>query len=428
MAAVSTGLDLDALAELLRARTGFRLPAARRADLAAAARRVLARRPLRGRDPMEALALDPDSFDALVSEVTIGETYFFRDAGQLDLLRDRLLPALRSARGPGHALRFWSAGCASGEEAYSLAALLLEADAGPFHVLGTDICLRSLDRARRGEYGIWSLRGEGRPRMAPFLRQAGSRWRVSAPLREHVEFRAHNLATPGADWTGMRGMDVILCRNVMIYFGADTVGEVAARLHDALAPGGILLAGPSDPLLGDFAPFDVEATPSGAFYRRSGGERRAGIAPPPAPAPERVAVSTVAPPPRARVATRRRPAAAHPRTSAAVPDAAASGDPQEARYRQAMQCLADRDAVGAEILLRRMLYEDRDQPVVHFGLGVAMLALGRADAARRAFRNAAALASAGAARQLVRFGDGVTAAELARAAQAHMASLAAKGG
>lgn len=439
--------DLDALAQLLERRIGLRLPPSRHPDLLAATQKVLARHRLAtSARPVEVLASNARALEALVSAITIGETYFFRDASQLDLLRERVIPQLRAMRGPGHVLRLWSAGCASGEEAYTLAALMQESGAGPFRVLGTDVCNESLERARRASYGEWSLRGEGRQRMSPFLQPAGDRWSVLPVLGSLVEFRPHNLAVAGSGWSALRGMDLILCRNVLIYFGAETVSEVAARLFDCLAPGGVLLAGPSDPLLGPHAGFATEITPHGLAYRRqtkaAGGKRAdetssqapaAGDQAEPSGADARMAphvpVRKVASSESRGAAGPARPARRPGRgnnSQASPPDTA--GDPLAAPYREAMHRLANGDAAIAEKQLRRLLYLDRRQPVLHFGLGVALIAQGRVEAARRALRNAAQLASEISPEQPVQLGYGATAGQLAQAAKAHLAALPAHGG
>jgi chemotaxis protein methyltransferase CheR len=447
MVAILSSAELGGLAKLLRARIGFQLPDSRLCDLQAAAQRVLswARVP-EGGSVVQAFGEDAAAFDALVSAVTIGETYFFRDPGQLDLLRDRVIPQLRALRSPSHSLALWSAGCASGEEAYTLAALMAESGLGPYRVLGTDVCGESLARAKRASYGAWSLRGQGRERMSAYLRQSQRRWHVLPALRDRVEFRAHNLAGSGAGWAGLRDMDLILCRNVMIYFGPETVRDVALRLFECLAPGGVLLTGPSDPLLGGHAPFIGEVTPFGLLYRRpapgqplhapasigthAGAIRSPSdmVLPPEAETPQRACMPAAsrqldrARSGRSRLDTRGTRASPALQSVELPPDALAGP------YLEAMRLLAERDAVGAERQLRRLLYEDRRQPVLHFGLGVALVAQGRVEAARRAFRNAETLASELVPGQLIRLGDGVTAGQLAQAAHAHLVALPARGG
>lgn len=112
---------------------------------------------------VEEIRGDSALFDELVDELTVRETYFFRHAAQFELIRDQILPDLTSRYAPHHIFRCWSAGCSTGEEAYSLAILLFAIGFGNrSHVTGTDISLAALSRARAGKYGEWSLRGRAR--------------------------------------------------------------------------------------------------------------------------------------------------------------------------------------------------------------------------------------------------------------------------
>ena len=241
------------------------------------------------------LAGDPDALDDLLGELTIGETYFFREPGQFEFIRRAVLPDFRRT---GKRLRAWSAGCATGEEAYSLAMLFVHEGLGDkFDLLATDLCRAALDRARRGVYRPWSLRGAAAALAQPYLEPVGASFRVVEAVRRAVVFRPLNLALdtyPSAD-TGTCALDLILCRNVLIYLDAETVRRVAGRLFEALTAGGWLITASSDPPLADLAPFEVVTTPDGFSYRRRPGAavpERAGqiepaaapVAPAPAPA------------------------------------------------------------------------------------------------------------------------------------------------
>jgi chemotaxis protein methyltransferase CheR len=209
------GLDLTLADALEAAARGAAVPAR------AFARRVIAR--------------DPDAIASLVEHAAVNETAFWRYPEQLAAL-SRLAAA---ARGP---LAIWSAGCATGEEPYSVAIALLEAGrAGEGdRILATDVSGRALDAARNGVYGPRALR-----RLPVEL---GARWfepgaarRVTEAPRALVELRRHNLvADPAPDGP----FDVVLCRNVLIYFDAATAAAVLRRLAGALRPGGVLVLGP----------------------------------------------------------------------------------------------------------------------------------------------------------------------------------------
>jgi chemotaxis protein methyltransferase CheR len=217
------------------------------------------------------LAENPSTLDDLLIELTVGETYFFRTPEHFEHLRRAVLPELRERLGPDHTVRVWSAACASGEEPYS-AAVLLQAEGwgGHMSVYATDVSRGALARAREARYGEWSLRGPWADRMRPHLRVEGRRYVLSPEVQQRVRFGYLNLALdtwPSAD-SGIWKLDVIFCRNVLIYFNRATIEAVARRLHDALAEGGYLFTGPSDPPLGDLAPLEPILTAWGVLYRR----------------------------------------------------------------------------------------------------------------------------------------------------------------
>ena len=141
------------------------------------------------------LAKDESLLDDLIVELTVGETYFFREPAQFEFLRRVVLPGLRLDRGRAHPGQIWSAACASGEEAYSLAMLIEEEKlAGQVHVLATDISRAALSKARLGVYGSWSLRGEGEAIARPHLRRDGNKFVVGEAIRRSISFEYLNLA------------------------------------------------------------------------------------------------------------------------------------------------------------------------------------------------------------------------------------------
>jgi chemotaxis protein methyltransferase CheR len=228
---------LAGVEEVLRRASGLSLsPGMRRAlpaalaDAAAAA--GLSPEALAGR----AIAGDPLAVTALVERTLVAETCFWRHPEQLEALRE-------AAFGQEGALHVWSAGCASGEEPYSLAIALAEAGrAGRGdRIVATDVSGRLLERARQGRYGARALR-----RMPEALRR---RWFVGEPpeaevrpeVRAPVTFARHNLV---ADPPPHAAFDVVVCRNVLIYFDPVLAAEVLGRLLAATRPGGILVLGP----------------------------------------------------------------------------------------------------------------------------------------------------------------------------------------
>ena len=176
-----------------------------------------------------------------------GETYFFRDHGQFDLLRLRLLPELIARHRATKTLRLWSAGCASGEEAYSLAMLvdmlLPGRDDWNILILGSDIDPVALDKARRARYGQWSFRMVPPVLQHRYFEHRGGEWALDERIRRMVTFRAVDLIGESLPAGESRDMDLILCRNVFIYFGAHAVAAAANKLASALSVGGYLMTG-----------------------------------------------------------------------------------------------------------------------------------------------------------------------------------------
>ncbi|MEW5772000.1 MAG: CheR family methyltransferase [Thermodesulfobacteriota bacterium] len=194
---------------------------------------------------------------ALAERLTVGETYFFRDEAFLaDLERHVLAPLIERRRGGEQRLRIMSAGCASGEEAYTLAILLNrllpDRTGWKVSILGVDVNAQALDKARTGTYTAWSFRRVGeRRRDAHFLREHGRRWRIRPELRAMVSFLRLNLAEDRYPSTvnGTAGMDLVLCRNVLMYFVPEAAAEVVGRLRDCLVPGGVLALAASEMIL-----------------------------------------------------------------------------------------------------------------------------------------------------------------------------------
>lgn len=268
---------LGALLARLRERTGIDVPSSRLAMSASAVRRAMAAAEVRDLDQYRALLdRDESAFDALVEEMTVGETYFFREPRQLAFLRDVAVPDIVGRRGPQHVVSAWSAGCASGEEPYSIAILLHEAGlVGRTRVVGTDLSRRRLATARGGRYGKWSLRGVGPEVVSRYFRRAGTAWDLAPAIRSAVRFAHHNLAD-GADAAGIGGsLDLIVCRNVLIYLDAATIERIARQFVERLAIGGWLLLGASDPPLPNSLPCEVVMTTAGLAYRRVDRARRA---------------------------------------------------------------------------------------------------------------------------------------------------------
>jgi chemotaxis protein methyltransferase CheR len=265
------------LAELVRERTGLVFPGARVSEVESTVRRVMGRHSIAGTERLlTVLEDDAEVRDGLVAELTIGETYFNRDTAQFELLRRRILPELLATAGAQRPLRIWSAGCASGEEPYSIAMILDELGAlRNAEIVGTDISRPRLDQAQRGVYARWSLRGVPDDVRDRYFAPRGRYYELAERIRRPVDFRYLNLAEdrfPSLS-VDIWGMDLIFCRNVLIYFDRATVQRVARRLIDSLSQDGWLVLGASDPSLRELVDCDVIVTDAGLVYKRPGAAR-----------------------------------------------------------------------------------------------------------------------------------------------------------
>lgn len=196
--------------------------------------------------------LERDSHERqlLINAVTINETYFFREDYQLKALVDDILPSVVSTKRPGDMVRIWSMPCSTGEEPYSIAIWLLEnwplVDAYHLEIIGSDIDTHALDAAREGRYGMRALaRLSGSLLSSYFEPQVGQRRKIINDLRESVLFTQANL-TEASSVAAQGRFDIILCRNLLIYFDEGSRVSAAAHLLDALLPGGYLLLGHSE--------------------------------------------------------------------------------------------------------------------------------------------------------------------------------------
>ena len=208
------------------------------------ARRLSARRLKDYVAYMDLLDRDPGEYDALFNDLTINVTNFFRDEQAFTALRRTLQTRVADASGR---YRVWCAACATGEEPYSVAMLLTEilGDAGSpaeLEILATDIDRQALQRARGGLYPRAALEQMPPDWVKRFFLREGDRLRVVGALRNLVTFHEHNLFDPPP----VAEVDLLLCRNVLIYFNRNTVEEVLLGFHRALRPGGLLLIGRSE--------------------------------------------------------------------------------------------------------------------------------------------------------------------------------------
>jgi chemotaxis protein methyltransferase CheR len=259
------------IAQLIEEQTGLAWSAGRLDGAESGMRRAMERARVKSiAQYAQLIRTDAVARDELIAELTIGETYFFRDPAQFALIRERIMPDLEM-HAANRPLRIWSAGCASGEEAYSLGIVLLEHGlGGKATVLGTDIARHRLAAARQGRYSNWSLRGVAPSTTARYFRTEGRTYHLAERVRQMAEFRYLNLAEdhyPSLA-SGVYAMDLVLCRNVLIYFDRATVARVARRLLASLADPGWLLLGAADPPIAEYVDCEVHVTDAGIVYRR----------------------------------------------------------------------------------------------------------------------------------------------------------------
>ncbi len=207
--------------------------------------------------------------EALLDDLTIGESYFFREPAQFRFIADELLPQWSAEWPLNREIKIWSAGCAAGQEPYSAAILLRENKwARGARILGTDISEGRLKDARAGEYSKWSLRTLQPETISRWFTQKGPRYEVAPELKKNVEFGVLNLLDPESKLEVVE-QDVIFCRNVLIYFELAAIAFIAERLLDSLAPGGWLFLGASDPHLAEIVACEVVLLPGATGYRKS---------------------------------------------------------------------------------------------------------------------------------------------------------------
>ena len=280
---------LGQFSDYLAARVGLHFPRDRWADLTRGI--VLAATDLGFPDAATCVRhllsaeLTQPQIEVLASHLTIGETYFFREPRSFEILTRHVLPDLIwTRRADSRSLRIWSAACCTGEEAYSIAILLdqLIPDIADWNItlLATDINPRFLRRAAEGFYTEWSFRG-----VAPdikeryFTREPGG-FRIIPRIKALVTFAYHNLVEdrfPSID-SNTNAMDVVLCRNVLMYFSPDRARAVVAHLHRALRDGGWLIPSAVDGAPPLFAPLVLADIEGASLYRK-----RATVASPMAP-------------------------------------------------------------------------------------------------------------------------------------------------
>ena len=406
------------LGELIATHTGLHFPPERHSDLqrgmVAAAAELGFTDSARCADWLLSRPLTQQQLNLLASHLTIGETYFLRERNFFEVLSGRILPdLLQRRRGHRQYLRLWSAACCTGEEAYSLAILvdqlLGHSPDWQVTVLGTDINERFLQKATQGVYGEWSFR-DAPPGFKEryFTRTADGRFAINPQIKRRVRFMHMNLAAPSLE-ADTRAMDVILCRNLLMYFTPTQAQQLVDRFYGALTDGGWLAVAPSECSQTLFSRFSTVSFPNTLIYRKQ---------PPEEVRQETVPVISEAPPRETRF--RKTPEMRAEPASTVHPHDVATGLYGEGRYTEAADVLLSwlRQSPpmapttepsawhpGLLALLTRALANqgrlvealawsahwieaDKVDPAAHYLQGIVLQEIGEHEAARRSLQRA----------------------------------------
>lgn len=448
---------LSRLSDLLAGRIGLNFPPERWGDLErgidAAARAFGLADANSCAQRLLSSAPSHQEIELLASCLTVGETYFFRERRSFDALEQSVLPELLQARGQGERrLRIWSAGCCTGEEPYSIAMLLdrLLPDQLDWNItlLATDINPTFLRKAVRAEYGEWSFRDTPAWLRERYFHHSGGSYRLRDSIRERVAFSCLNLADDSYPslTNNTNAMDLILCRNVLMYFTAERAGAVIGKLHRALVDGGWLVVSPAETSTVLFADFEAVEFDGAIFYRKGAeaAARYRSAAPvpvmapasrcraelPAAPLPEQPAVPLVPLVPERRAATSESPVPAEAeKFSTRAREYANLGRLDEASawcreaialdklnpvYHYLLATIEQERGLNdaaAQSLLRALYLDDRFA-LAHFALGNLRRQQGRQREAQRHFDNALAALRRYAADEALPEADGLTAGRL----------------
>jgi two-component system, chemotaxis family, CheB/CheR fusion protein len=263
MASEPVDNNLEVLLDYLKRSRGFDFTGYKRASLG---RRIAKRMSGVGvskhSDYVDYLEVHPEEFGALFNTILINVTDFFRDDTTWDFLRDTAIPQLLARKGPGTPIRVWSAGCASGEEAYTLAILFAELlgweeSRERVKIYATDADEEALAKARLAVYDEKDIDGVPESLRPTYFDQGDGYYTIKKEFRRQVIFGRHDLIQDAP----ISRVDLLVCRNVLMYFNAETQARILSRFHFALNDGGILFLGRAETLLSHahtFTPVDLK--------------------------------------------------------------------------------------------------------------------------------------------------------------------------
>jgi chemotaxis protein methyltransferase CheR len=263
--------DISFLAQVVRRRSGLVLPVHKPHLIEGRLATVMRRFGFRSVGALvQDLRHGRDTLARAVTEaMTTNESSFFRDRSAFEQFRDQVLPQLLGARAETKRLRIWSAACAAGQEAYSIAMLLddqkLVAKGWNIDLIATDLSAEMIARAEEGVYSHFEVqRGLAIRRLVTHFTQDGGSWRVHENLRRMVTFRQFNLLD---SYGWLDDLDVVFCRNVLIYFDRRTKIAVFDKIAEMLVPDGTLMLGHSETVRGLSDAFVPAGRASGVYVK-----------------------------------------------------------------------------------------------------------------------------------------------------------------
>ncbi|NEB05833.1 CheR family methyltransferase [Streptomyces sp. SID13726] len=267
-----TDEELEELLRFLRDARGFDFTGYKRSSLGRRIRKRMADADAASyADYRDRLETNADEFNALFNTILINVTSFFRDPEAWTFLQREVLPELLAQSGPDDEIRVWSAGCSSGEEAYSLAIMFAEAlgldeTLERVKIYGTDVDEEALRDARSGLYPAKALEPLAPELRESYFEQNGARFGFRPDLRRRVIFGRHDITRDAP----ISRLDLLVCRNALMYFNVETQTQIVDRFHFALREGGFLFLGKAEMLLNDVDRFDVLSMRQRVFRRRPG--------------------------------------------------------------------------------------------------------------------------------------------------------------
>ncbi len=272
-------IPLETLRPWVEAETGMDFSGNRMTRLRDAVVKVLSRWKTKTR--LERLLEIPQDrsvfLERLTAELTVGESFFFRNKHHIQALRERVLPEILKDNSEKREVRIWSAGCAGGEEPYSLAILVDQVLKGQrdwrVSILGTDLNPEFLERAREARYRPWSFRQTDIHENRAYFSRSQELFQLAPRIREHVRFTYLNLVKDvyPSPLTGTCGLDLILFRNVAIYLKPEITKRIIERFYQALRPGGWLLLGETEVSLAETQDFEARRFEQATFHQKPAG-------------------------------------------------------------------------------------------------------------------------------------------------------------